>query len=201
MQPRTGIAYQVRSTGTVLHFSYARVFLTPYNENLVLSSATGPGGLGNGSLGATGVQPLTPARRNQYNVGLEQQFGAKFNIQAEYFWKYTHGAYDFNTILNTPAELSHPVPRVENRWRDGSCDSQQFSRTERIRRVGTQPIPIVQPGDWRDQFRVVRTRRLPAPTTTKDSSKPRMFSINFRKQVCADFGWALRGGLTADLWW
>jgi len=101
VQPRVGIAYQVHPTGTVFHFSYARVFLTPYNENLVLSSSTGPGGLGNGSLGATNVQPLTPARRNQYNVGLEQQFGPRF------FWKYTHGAYDFNTILNTP--LNFPI--------------------------------------------------------------------------------------------
>ena len=113
VQPRTGVAYQVRPTGTVLHFSYARVFLTPYNENLVLSSATGPGGLGNGSLGATGVQPLTVARRNQYNVGLEQQFGPRFNIQAEYFWKYTDGAYDFNTILNTP--LNFPIQFRESK--------------------------------------------------------------------------------------
>jgi Carboxypeptidase regulatory-like domain len=107
IQPRAGIAYQVRATGTVLHLSYARVFLTPFNENLVLSSATGAGGLGNGSLGATGVQPLTPARRDQYNGGLEQQLGAKFSIQAEYFWKFTAGAYDFNTILNTP--LNFPI--------------------------------------------------------------------------------------------
>jgi hypothetical protein len=106
-QPRTGIAYQVRATGTVLHVSYARVFLTPYNENLVLSSSTGPGGLANGSLGAASVQPLTPARRNQFNVGLEQQFGTRFSIQAEYFWKFTRGAYDFNTILNTP--LNFPI--------------------------------------------------------------------------------------------
>jgi len=113
VQPRTGIAYQVRATGTVLHFSYARVFLTPYNENLVLSSSTGAGGLGNGSLGATNVQPLTPARRNQYNVGLEQQFGPRFNIQAEYFWKYTNGAYDFNTILNTP--LNFPIQFRESK--------------------------------------------------------------------------------------
>ena len=113
VQPRTGIAYQVRATGTVLHFSYARIFLTPYNENLVLSSSTGAGGLGNGSLGATNVQPLTPARRNQYNVGLEQQFGPRFNIQAEYFWKYTNGAYDFNTILNTP--LNFPIQFRESK--------------------------------------------------------------------------------------
>ncbi len=49
VQPRGGVSYQVRSTGTVLHLSYARVFLTPYNENLVLSSSTGVGGLANGS--------------------------------------------------------------------------------------------------------------------------------------------------------
>ena len=112
-QPRTGMVYRVRATGTVLDFSYARVFLTPYNENLVLSSSTGPGGLGNGSLGAQSVEPLTPARRNQFNVGLAQQFGPKFNIQAEYFWKYTHGAYDFNTILNTP--LNFPIQFRESK--------------------------------------------------------------------------------------
>ena len=104
IQPRGGVTYQVRSTGTVLHLSYARVFLTPYNENLVLSSSTGAGGLANGS---NSVQPLTPARRNQFNAGVEQQFGAKFGIQAEYFWKFTRGAYDFNTILNTP--LNFPI--------------------------------------------------------------------------------------------
>jgi len=113
IQPRMGIAYQVRSTGTVLHVSYARVFLTPYNENLVLSSATGQGGLGNGSLGANGVQPLIPARRNQYNAGIEQQIGRKFSVQAEYFWKFTSGAYDFNTILNTP--LNFPIQFRESK--------------------------------------------------------------------------------------
>lgn len=104
VQPRGGVSYQVRSTGTVFHLSYARVFLTPYNENLVLSSSTGAGGLAGGS---STVQPLIPARRNQSNVGVEQQFGAKFGVQGEYFWKFTQGAYDFNTILNTP--LNFPI--------------------------------------------------------------------------------------------
>jgi len=104
IQPRAGLNYQVRSTGTIFHLSYARVFLTPYNENLVLSSSTGTGGLAGGS---DQVQPLTPARRNQFNVGLEQQFRRRFGIQAEYFWKFTNGAYDFNTVLNTP--LNFPI--------------------------------------------------------------------------------------------
>jgi Carboxypeptidase regulatory-like domain len=107
IEPRAGIAYRAGLTGPVLQASYARVFLTPYNENLVLSSATGPGGLANGSLGATAVEPLTPARRNRYDVGLEQRLGSKFSVQADYFWKFTTGAYDFNTILNTP--LNFPI--------------------------------------------------------------------------------------------
>jgi hypothetical protein len=104
VQPRGGVTYQLRATGTVFHLSYAKVFLTPYNENLILSSSTGAGGLANGS---DSVQPLTPARRNQFNAGAEQQFGTKFSVQAEYFWKFTRGAYDFNTILNTP--LNFPI--------------------------------------------------------------------------------------------
>jgi len=107
VQPRAGVAYQLQHTGTVLQFSYARVFLTPYNENLILSSSTGRGGLASGSLGTATVHPLTPAYRNQYNIGLAQQLGSKVTVQGEYFWKYTVGAYDFNTILNTP--LNFPI--------------------------------------------------------------------------------------------
>jgi hypothetical protein len=107
IQPRVGIAYRAPSTGTVLHLSYARVFLTPYNENLVLSSATGTGGLASGSLGAACVQALTPARRNQFNAGFEQKLAGPLSVEGDYFWKFTRGAYDFNTILNTP--LNFPI--------------------------------------------------------------------------------------------
>jgi Carboxypeptidase regulatory-like domain len=107
MQPRIGFAYHVAPTGTVLHLSYARVFLTPYNENLILSNSTGPGGLASGSLGSASVTPLFPARRNQFNVGIEQEVGTRLDFEGEYFWKFTRGAYDFNTILNTP--LNFPI--------------------------------------------------------------------------------------------
>ena len=36
-----GIAYNIKKTGTVLRVAYARTFETPFNENLLLSSATG----------------------------------------------------------------------------------------------------------------------------------------------------------------
>jgi len=106
-QPRVGLSYQLLSVGTVLRASYARVMVTPYNENLVLSSSTGPGGLGGGALGNATVVPLFPGRRNQFNVGLAQAIGKKITIDAEYFWKFTNGAFDFNVILDTP--LNFPV--------------------------------------------------------------------------------------------
>src|SRR5439155_10394967 len=45
VQPRFGLSYLVKSTGTVLRAAYSRTFETPHNENLLLSSATGNAGL------------------------------------------------------------------------------------------------------------------------------------------------------------
>ena len=96
-QPRLGIAYNIKRTGTVLRVAYARTMETPFNENLLLSSATGLGGFAQNVFGSVGV-PLQPGNRNQFNTGLQQAIGRFLLIDADYFWKYTHGAYDFNTL-------------------------------------------------------------------------------------------------------
>lgn len=99
-QPRAGIAYNVERTGTVLRAAYSRTFETPFNENLLLSSATGVGGLASNVFGSTSV-PIAPGFRNQFNGGFQQSIGRYLLIDADYFWKYTHNAYDFSTLLNT----------------------------------------------------------------------------------------------------
>ena len=113
-QPRVGASYLVKKTGTVLRASYSRTFETPYNENLVLSSATGVGGLAANAFGAESV-PLPPGNRNQYNAGLEQSVGRFLVASADYFWKYTDNAYDFGTLLNTP--IAFPIS-----WRKSKLD-------------------------------------------------------------------------------
>src|SRR4029453_13353799 len=97
-----GFSYLFDRTKTVIRGSYTRSFETPYNENLILSSTTGISGLTNGSIGDVINQPLRPGRRNQFNAGLQQGIGKYFVLDADYFWKYTHNAYDFNVLLNTP---------------------------------------------------------------------------------------------------
>ena len=106
-QPRVGVAYHVKQTNTVLRFAYTRTFETPYNENLILSSATGAGGLADGILGDATAQPLQPGTRNQFNTGIQQGIGRYIIVDADYFWKYTNNAYDFNVILNTP--ITFPI--------------------------------------------------------------------------------------------
>ena len=102
-QPRIGGSYLVKRTNTVLRASYTRNFETPYNENLILSSATGAGGLADGVLDpSTSNQPLRPGRRNQFNVGFQQGLGKRVVFDVDYFNKHTTNAYDFNVLLNTP---------------------------------------------------------------------------------------------------
>ena len=96
-QPRLGIAYNIKGTGTVLRVAYSRTMETPFNENLLLSSATGLGGLAQNVFGSVGT-PLQPGNRNQFNTGFQQAIGRYLLIDADYFWKYTHNAYDFNTL-------------------------------------------------------------------------------------------------------
>src|SRR5205823_14877297 len=37
-EPRAGVAYSLKKTGTIFRVSYARLLETPFNENLVLAS-------------------------------------------------------------------------------------------------------------------------------------------------------------------
>jgi hypothetical protein len=101
LQPRLGVSYHVKRTGTILRGSFTRNFETPYNENLILSSATGAGGLANGIFGDTSNQPLQPGRRNQFNLGFQQALGRYVIVDGDYFNKRTTNAYDFNVLFNT----------------------------------------------------------------------------------------------------
>jgi hypothetical protein len=114
-EPRVGVSYNIKQTGTVLRLSYARTMETPFNENLILAS-TGcndpvifdlqesvPGG----QCISSSVPPLSPGHRNEYHAGFEQAFGKYAVIDAEYIWKYTQRAFDFSVLGNTP--ITYPI--------------------------------------------------------------------------------------------
>ena len=104
-----GIAYNIKPTSTVLRVSYARTLETPFNENLVLSSSGCSNAvlapLLNCSPGVSGT--LHPGFRNEFHAGLQQAFGKRVVVSGEYIWKYTHNAFDFSVLGNTP--ITFPI--------------------------------------------------------------------------------------------
>jgi hypothetical protein len=114
-QPRLGISYLVQKTGTVLRAAYSRTMETPFNENLLLSSATGAGGLAENIFGAKASVPLEPGQRNQFNTGLQQKITRFLIFDVDYFWKFTHNAYDFDVLFNTP--ITFPIA-----WHNSKLD-------------------------------------------------------------------------------
>lgn len=116
VSPRAGFAYNIKRTNTVLRGAYSRTFETPFNENLLLSSATGlSNGVADGVLGVNATPPIPAGRRNQYNAGFQQAIGKYILIDADYFWKYTHNAFDFSTLQNTT--ITFPIA-----WRKSNID-------------------------------------------------------------------------------
>lgn len=115
VQPRIGASYRIAKSGTVLRGAYSRTLETPYNENLILSSATGAGGLAANAFGARSVQPVPPGLRTQYNGGFQQSLHNKILIDADAFWKFTDNAFDFATLLNTP--VTFPIS-----WKKSKID-------------------------------------------------------------------------------
>ena len=108
-EPRLGTSYSVKKTNTVLRVSYARTLESPFNENLVLSSQ----GCENAVLqplllctpGVSGT--LQPGFRNEFHAGFQQAGGKNFVFSGDYIWKYTHNAFDFSTLGNTP--ITFPI--------------------------------------------------------------------------------------------
>ncbi len=105
-EPRVGIAYNIKPSSTVLRISYARTLETPFNENLVIATT------GCNSPVIAGLVPCVPANsppgfRNEFHAGLQQAFGKYLVVDGEYIWKYTHNAYDFSVLGNTP--ITFPI--------------------------------------------------------------------------------------------
>jgi hypothetical protein len=110
-EPRVGVAYNIKSTNTVLRVSYARTMESPFNENLVIANE----GCGIPFL-ATLVPPpgapcnlglIRPGQRNEFHAGLQQAFGRYVVVSGDYIWKYTHNGYDFGIVGSTP--IAFPI--------------------------------------------------------------------------------------------
>jgi hypothetical protein len=105
VEPRLGVAYNIKPSNTVLRVSYARVMETPFIENLVVGSVGDAAGVFSSVLGQPG--PIRSGQRNEFHAGFQQAFGRHLVIDGDYLWKYTHNAFDFGVLFNTP--ITFPI--------------------------------------------------------------------------------------------
>ena len=104
VQPRVGIAYHLRETGTVFRASYNRNFQTPPNENLLLSSSEEAGALVSPTVRAVlghGSVAIRPERQNVYEAGLQQAVRSVGSVNASFYHKDSVDMQDNDNFFNT----------------------------------------------------------------------------------------------------
>ena len=124
-EPRLGVSYNFKKTGTVLRASYARTQETPFNENLVLSSQGCLDPVVQAvflTLGNCSPAPFRPGFRNEIHAGFSQSVGRHFVLNGEYITKYTHNAYDFSVFGATP--VTFPIE-----WKNSKIPGYTLSGT------------------------------------------------------------------------
>jgi hypothetical protein len=50
---------------------------------------------------------MAPGFRNEFHASIQQAFAKKVVVSGEYIWKYTHNAFDFSVLCNTP--ITFPI--------------------------------------------------------------------------------------------
>ncbi len=115
-QPRGAFSYLFKPTKTVIRGGYSHTMETPTNENLVVSSSTGAGGLASNLFSGSAEQrPIALGSRNQYDAGIQQGLGRWVLLDVSYFRKYTRNAFDFDALFSTP--ITFPIG-----WKQSKLD-------------------------------------------------------------------------------
>ncbi len=203
-EPRAGLSYNFKKSGTVLRVSYARTQETPFNENLVLASKGCYDPVVNAIFSTIGQclpAPFNPGFRNEFHAGFEQSAGRHFVVSAEWITKYTRNGYDFSVLGATPitfpiewhnskipgyagsATLTE-VKGLTARWTFSSVAARFFNP-----QVGGLGATIGTPGA-NYPFRIDHDERFNQATHLE-------YKAPFRKSLYYSFNWHFDSGLVA----
>ncbi len=105
VSPRVAVSYYFPSQSLNLHFSYDRIFQTPSNQNIILSSSPEAETL---DTSAPAVQlPVEPSHGNYYEGGATKVFFDKLRLDANVFRRDINNYADDSQILSTG--ISFPI--------------------------------------------------------------------------------------------
>jgi hypothetical protein len=135
LQPRVGLAYYIKQSGTVLRAAYNRIFVTPEYENILFGSSelaasvVPPEVKDSRELGG-GVLLNRSERQNAYLVGVQQALGSRLRLDADVWWRRATYPADQDQFLNTG--IVFPITFSEGRH-DGWDVRLDLSQTHGVR--------------------------------------------------------------------
>ena len=122
LQPRVGLALNMKETGTVFRMSYNRNYQTPPNENLLLSSSAEAAQLAPESVRralSTTVAPLRAQRENVYEAGIQQSLFGKASLNASVYHKDSRDQQDNNNFFDTGIIFPVTLARIRVNGAEG----------------------------------------------------------------------------------
>lgn len=145
VSPRIGLAYFIKRWGTVLRASYNRLFQTPPNENLLLSSS--PEGAVFSQLGLTSPsRAVPPEKQNFYEFGAQQQIGKYMRLDVSHYVKNVRNFSDKDQFLDTGVIFPIAIARGDIRGTEVRLDLAQlrgwtaFLSYANSKAIGTTPL-------------------------------------------------------------
>ena len=105
VSPRVAISRYFPSLGVNVHFSYDRIFQTPSNENILLSSSAAAESIDT-SVPALQL-PVQPSHGNYYELGATTAFVGKLRLDANMFRRAVNNYADDSQLLSTG--ISFPI--------------------------------------------------------------------------------------------
>ena len=103
VSPRLGVGYYIPSLDLVFHATYDRIFQTPSNENLLISSSPSIVSLSDDVLRL----PVKPSHGNYYEVGLSKGFFGHVRFDANGYARRVDNFADDDQLLSTA--VSFPI--------------------------------------------------------------------------------------------
>jgi hypothetical protein len=122
LQPRVGVAFHLKETGTVFRASFNRNFQTPPNENLLLSSSEEASRLAPESVRKRFGQSFTPLRaqrENVYEAGIQQVLFGKASLNASFYHKDSRDQQDNNNFFDTGIIFPVTLARIRVNGAEG----------------------------------------------------------------------------------
>ena len=160
-EPRVGLSYSIKPSGTVLRLSYARTQETPFNENLVLSVKGCYDPVIQGifqTLGSCTPAPFNPGFRNEFHAGpsagLLQALCRERRVHLE--------VHPQCLRLRRPGQHSHHLPHRVAQLEDSRLrpprQRPRDPRRQRLRRHVLRRRPLLQPAGRRCRCNARRHR-------------------------------------------